>query len=232
MRSGICFLFVIIGLNLIHAQERVDAEKELDLLYKEDQFYIGATYNLFSNKPTDLSQSGFSFGLNFGFIKDIPINKRRNKAIGIGLGYSVNSYNNNLLISKDLNDRVVYQIIDDAIGDFTKNKLTQHLIELPIEFRWRTSTPKNYNFWRIYTGFKLGYVLNTTTKFKGNIGNFSINNNDFSDFQYGLTCSAGYNTWNLYAYYGLNSIFSSNAKIDDVSIDMSTIKIGLMFYIL
>lgn len=233
MKNRLWFLFIILVFNLINAQDEVFVKKEVDSLYKEDQFYIGATYNLFGNKPKGLNQSGFSIGLNFGFIKDMPINKNRNKAIGFGLGYSLNSYNNNLLVTENSSDNFTYRIIDETVGDFTKNKLTQHIIELPIEYRWRTSTPQDYSFWRIYTGFKFGYVLTSTTKFKGNLGDFNSGiNNDINSFQYGLTFSAGYNTWNLHAYYGLNPIFSRSAKLDDVSIDINTIKIGLMFYIL
>jgi len=44
--------------------------------------------------------------------------------------------------------------------------------------------------------------------------------------------SAGYSTWNLHVYYGLNSILSDNARLNDAPIDMSAIKLGLMFYML
>ena len=127
--------------------------KVLDSLYREDQFYAGVTYNLLSNKPTELNQNGFSSGFHFGFIRDMPINKKQNIAIGIGLGYSANSYNQNLKISKEATGGFVYEIIEDNTS-FTKNKFSQHLIEVPIQFRWRTSTDTEYKFWRIYTGFK------------------------------------------------------------------------------
>ena len=234
MKNFIPLLFILFGFNCITAQDETSATKEIDSLYKEDQFYIGATYNILGTKPSGLNQTGFSLGFQFGFIKDMPINKKRNKAIGIGLGFSTNSFNNNLLVNKDVTGNTTYSIIDeDVIGDYTKNKFTQHLIELPIEFRWRTSTAESYNFWRIYAGFKIGYVFNDVTKFEGDLGDFKIRNiSDFNDFQYGLSLSAGYNTWNVYAYYGLNPIFSNSAKLNDERIDLNTIKIGLMFYIL
>lgn len=207
--------------------------KIVDSLYKEDQFYAGVTYNLIGNKPNDLSQKGFSLGFHAGFIKDMPINKDRNVAIGIGLGYSANSFNQNLLIVKDDVGNINYSIIDESTVTFSRNKFSQHLVELPIEFRWRTSTPTNYNFWRIYTGFKIGYVFANTTKFKGDLGGYKYTNiDDFNKFQYGLTVSMGYNTWNLYLYYALNPIFSSDAKLNGETIDMNAIKIGLMFYVL
>lgn len=229
--KGYLVLMGLIVCSYLGAQE--DNTKIVDSLYKEDQFYAGITYNLIGNKPNDLSQNGFSLGFHAGFIKDMPINKDRNIAIGIGLGYSANSFNQNLLIVKDDAGNINYSIIDENNVSFSRNKFSQHLVELPIEFRWRTSTPTNYNFWRIYTGFKIGYVFTNTTKFKGSLGEFKYNNiNDFNKFQYGLTVSMGYNTWNLYLYYALNPIFSSGAELNGEAINMNAVKIGLMFYVL
>jgi hypothetical protein len=39
----------------------------------------------------------------------------------------------------------------------------------------------------------------------------SLNNSDFNDFLYGVYLSGGYNTINLYAYYGLNPLFKSGS---------------------
>lgn len=233
MKNFLLFLCFIFACNVVIAQDEVKTTVEIDSLYKEDQFYLGLTYNLLGNKPTDINQSQISLGFHFGFIKDMPINKNRNVSIGVGLGYSTNSFNNNLFVNEAENGMSTYQVIDDDIGDYSKNKLAQHLIELPIEFRWRTSTPERYKFWRIYTGFKLGYLLSSTTKFNGDLGSFkNRKNKDFNDLQYGVSLSAGYNTWNIYAYYGLNAIFNDNATLNNKHIDMNVIKIGLMFYIL
>lgn len=207
--------------------------KIVDSLYKEDQFYIGTTYNLLGKKPSGLKQNSFSLGFHLGYIKDMPINKRRNKAIGIGLGYSTNSYIQNMLVQQDNSGDFSYSIIDGETVNFTKNKFSEHVLELPIEYRWRTSTATSYKFWRIYAGFKFGYVFANRSKFKGSLGELKYNNiDDFNDFQYGLTLSVGYNTWNIYMYYGLNPIFSDTAQLNGEHIDMNTVKVGLMFYIL
>lgn len=223
-------LFIFWGVQWGYSQ--TDSLSAVDNLYKEDQFYIGATYNLLGKKPKGLSQSGFSSGIHFGIIKDMPLNEARNVAIGVGLGISLNSFNHNLFIEKDSNGNLLYSILEDG-SVYTKNKFARQLIELPIEFRWRTSTPTEYNFWRIYTGFKLGYLVNSTTKFKGDAGSFKHRNiDDFNKLQYGLTLSAGYNTWNLFLYYGLNPIFSKDAILNGNDMETNTLKIGLMFYIL
>lgn len=207
-------------------------KEELYKNYREDQFYISVTYNLLNSKPKDVNQSGFSTGFHFGFIRDMPINEERNVAIGIGLGLSSNSYNQNVAILEANND-ITYSIIDESVVNVSKNKFTTYLVELPFEFRWRRSTPTKYNFLRIYPGFKLGYVFYNSTKFKSDNGDVNLTNlDDFNSLQYGLTLSVGYGTWNFHAYYGLNPIFDNTARLNGEAIDMSSFKVGLMFYIL
>lgn len=237
----IIFLYVIfflIGSNTINAQDTIaesipsDTTAVVDPNYREDQFYISVTYNLLGNKPDGVSQSGFSSGYHLGFIRDMPINKRRNLAIGVGLGLSSNSYNQTLQISEVDND-YQYQILNENEIEYSKNKFTTYLVEFPIEFRWRTSTATDYEFWRIYAGIKLGYVLFNSSKFNSITGDIKLSNiEDFNAFQYGLTISAGYSNINFHLYYGLNDIFNSDAKIDGESITMNSVRIGLMVYIL
>jgi len=229
--KNLCFVFLFVISYQCAFSQDIET-KAIDSLYKEDHFYVGITYNLIGNIPSKVSQSGFSTGFHLGYIKDMPINKNRNVAVGIGIGYSANSFNQNLLVNKDASGHFEYRILSDK-STYTKNKLSMHLVELPIEFRWRTSTPTDYNFWRIYTGFKLGYLFTHTTKHIGDLGTLKYNDvSHFNNFQYGLTLSAGYGTWNLHLYYALNSIFSNEATIDGNKIDMNAIKVGLMFYIL
>ena len=202
-----------------------------DLNYREDQFYFGITYNLLNDMPKDMSQNGFSSGFHFGFIRDFPVNERRNVAFGVGLGYSVNSINQNLLIARNNQGDFQYSILDESM--FSKNKMILHIVELPLEFRWRTSTPTEYNFWRIYAGIKLGYVFSSVAKFKGEPNDFREKPlDDLNKLQYGLTLSAGYDQFNLHIYYALNSLFDSSAKLEGQTLDLSLIKIGLIIYIL
>ena len=215
-----------------YSQEQDAESLEYDTNYKEDQFYIGVTYNLLTQKPSGVSQSGFSSGFHFGFIKDMPINKNRNIAIGVGLGASINSFNQNMLIDK-IDDKYVYSVLDENITPYSKNKFTHYLIEAPIEFRWRTSTPSEYKFWRVYTGIKLGYLISNSSKFISDSNTVKLNNiSDFNKFQYGFTLSAGYNTWNVHLYYALNTIFNNDAEISNEGLNMTAVKIGLIFYLL
>ena len=231
MKRYFFLLLVLLGYLGFSQNDNTDKE-ELYKEYREDQFYASVTYNLLTDKPVGVSQSGFSSGFHLGFIRDMPVNERRNLAIGLGLGISSNSYTQNLAILEE-NNEVTYSLIDESEINVSKNKFTTYLIEVPLEIRWRTSTAIDYNFWRIYTGFKVGYLLYNSTKFRSEAGNQNLSNlDDFNKIQYGLTLSAGYGTWNFHLYYSLNSIFNDNAKLNGEAIDMKSFKIGLIFYIL
>lgn len=202
----------------------------VDSLYREDQFYFGITYNVLQNRQKGVSQNKFAPSFSLGFLRDMPINKNRTIAIAAGIGYAINNYNQNILITKT--DGIPeYNIIDPEIN-FDKNKLTLHYVDVPIEFRWRTSTPESHIFWRVYTGIKVSYLVYDRSKY--NDGNDKIivtNNKDLNKFNYGAYIAMGRNTWNLTAYYGLNNIFKS-AQLNDKTIDIKTLNLGLMFYIL
>ena len=207
-----------------------DLTKDVDSLYREDQFYVGLTFNLLTNKPQDFSQNGLSAGLQFGFIRDFPINKRRNKAIGIGIGLAVDTYNQNLFIDDE--ELLTYSILNDDAGEDV-NRFTIYTLEFPLEYRWRTSTADKYAFWRIYAGIKLGYILSFNTTFEDNDRNISVNDlSPINRLQYGPSLSFGYSTFNFQAYYGVNSIFNDDAIIENETIDLQVLRLGIVFYFL
>ena len=234
MKTSIFIVILTCVSSMLFAQQPKEADTTfVDNKYREDQFYLSVTYNLLGKKPREIKQSAFSSGIHFGFIRDFPFNERRNKAVGIGLGLSINSYNQNMLISQDSDGNYTYQIIDENEITIKRNKFTTYLIEIPFQYRWRTSTAKDYNFWRVYSGVKVGYLFHNSSKFKGSMEDVKFSGiEDFNKLQYGLTLSAGYSTWNFSVYYGLNSIFKDTARLDGKSIDMNSVKIGLMFYVL
>lgn len=218
----------------VFSQEKANSEDapkiKIDSLYREDQFYFNFTLNTLQNKPIGLSQDKFSSGFSIGFLRDFPVNKKRTVAIAPGIGLAYNNYNQNLRIT-ELNQVPVYSIIESNV-DYNKNRFSQLLVEVPIEFRWRTSTFESHKFWRIYGGIKMGYLLYDKSIYQDSNGNITVNNNkDFNKFQYGTYISAGYNSINVYAYYGLNSLFQS-AKTTTEKIDMNSFNVGIMFYIL
>lgn len=233
----VCTLFFLPWLTQGQELEKeqdsiVVGEAVLDSLYREDQFYVGFGFNLLSGKPKGISQTGFSGGLHLGFIRDMPINKRRNMAIGVGLGWSVNSYGLNLLISEDKNKQSTFKVLDDRSA-YDSSRFNTYLVEAPIQFRWRTSTASDYKFWRIYTGFRLGYIYHFRSNYRAPGEQIIQTKVDgLNRFRYGATFTFGYNTFNFHVYYSLNTLFDGKLIDSGRSVGMTTFKIGLMFYIL
>lgn len=215
----LCFLF-----SKLEAQVKNDA---IDLKYLEDQIYLSFTYNILINKPNTITQNGFSGGVSIGFIKDVPINKKRTFGLGFGLGYNYDVYIQNLKITKE-NQSTLFKIAQD----YKINRFRLSKIEVPIELRWRNSTPQKYKFFRVYTGMKFSYVVSSKTKFIDITETITTKNiPEFNRIQYGLTLAAGYGTWNLYIYYGLNPFFK-DAQLNGENLNLKDLTIGLKFYIM
>jgi hypothetical protein len=160
----------------------------------------------------------------------MPINKKRTFAIAPGIGLTYNNYNQNIAVT--LQDNMPVYTILNSTAVYSKNKFSQLQIEVPIEFRWRTSTFESHKFLRIYGGFKFSYSVYDKSVFTDNEGKVVLTGNkDLNKLTYGAYISSGYNTLNVYAYYGLNALFKSG-KVGDEALQMKALNVGVIFYIL
>lgn len=197
--------------------------------YKEDQWYTSLTFLLAEESIEGLRFNGLSHAFNIGFIRDIPLNIESNRALGIGLGYGISNFGSNLNVSPKGSSVYQYNLNESTLLA-SKNRLITHFLELPIEYRWRTSTASTYAFWRIYTGYVCRYNFFSRTKpFTGE----STPLNEVRTIEHALKLSAGYNTWNVYIEYSLSPFFKKGTQTDvGVPLDLKSIKVGLMFYVL
>ena len=234
MRFLFSCLFILSFFSVFSQEEtkpKIEPIVKIDSLYREDQFYFSITYNLLTQIPEGLKQNKFSAGLSMGFLRDMPVNKKRTVAIATGLGLSYQNYFQNLTISKLPDGGLAYAVSD--YNDITSNRYRQYLVDLPIEFRWRNSTYESYRFWRIYGGFKISYVFsNKSVLDNGEEKHVVKNNPNINKVQYGVYLAAGYNTWNVYLNYGLNPLFKDVITTSGQKIDVRTLNAGLIFYIL
>lgn len=206
---------------------------EVDSLYREDQFYIGATYNLILNVPTGVKVRGFTGGIQAGFMRDMPINKQRNLAIAVGAGFAFDQFGQNLFIGEDEAGKTVFTFLNEDNVTFSRNRFVMTSVEAPVEFRWRTSSPDIYRFWRIYAGFRVGYAYWYKSTFiqDGNVVN-QTKISEFDPVRLSATLSFGYNTFNFFASYSINPFFKNAFTDTGEKVDFRTLKVGLMFYIL
>lgn len=202
----------------------------IDSLYREDQFYAGMHFNMMFQKPQDYSVTKLSTGFTTGFLRDMPINKSRTVAFAVGLGASYNKFVHNLVVKQEDN-KIVYEVL--STDNYDKNKLETITLDLPLEFRWRNSTPQSHRFFRIYSGAKLSYLVFNKSRFLSSSEKIVVkNNSDLNQLRTALYVAFGYNTWNFYASYGITPQFKSSAKIVNETIGLQPLHLGLMFYIL
>jgi hypothetical protein len=67
IRFQICVFFFLTLLCHENFAQSITSNDDIDTKYREDQFYIGATYNLLSDVPSGVKIRGLSGGIQFGF---------------------------------------------------------------------------------------------------------------------------------------------------------------------
>jgi hypothetical protein len=232
-RLQICICFFLVLLSHKNFAQDIDPSVSSDTKYREDQFYIGLTYNILSDVPSGVNTRGLSGGIQLGFLRDMPINKRRNLAVAAGVGLAHNVYGQLLFIGEAPDEQTIFTVLDDQKVDFTRNSFIASTIEVPIELRWRTSTADVYQFWRIYAGFRIGYAYWYKSTFK-QPGNNVIQTNipEFQRLRFATSLTLGYNSFNFIASYSLNPFFKDAVTTDGQEVNFRTIQVGMVFYIL
>ncbi|WP_224487690.1 porin family protein [Robertkochia flava] len=232
MNKFLFILFFICGFTRVSGQLDSLAVEINDSLYFEDQFYVGMFYNALTQQPGETGQSKLSYGAMGGFIKDLPINRERYIALGVGVGLAYQSINSDLRARELSTGRIVYNQVAPGIT-YRRNTLSFASVEFPVEFRWRGSTPVKYRFWRVYAGVKFNYNLGARSSFVTSDYKEVFSNSDVNDWMYGAYFTFGYNTWNFYFYYQLNPLFRDGTFTGaGESIQSRSLQLGLIFYIL
>ena len=215
-------LFIcLFSVQLIYSQDN-------GIDYKEDQFYIGVSYFMQVKDIDDFKQNGFSGNFQAGFIKDITLDKKNQKALGIGVGFERNRFTSNIQPNINSDNEIDYRLVVSRFLE-SKNELNYSSIVFPIELRWRTSTPDRYDFWRIYTGFKVkrNYYIDSDPSYGQSL---KIENG--REWTHSIYLNSGFNTWNISLEYDLNSFLEGKKSDIGEEIDVKFFKIGLVFYIL
>ncbi|AUC85454.1 hypothetical protein CW731_09210 [Polaribacter sp. ALD11] len=220
----ILFYFLIFPLLIFSQKDSLSLGDK----YAEDQIYLSVSYSQFNEQPSTITKSNFSYSLSTGFIKDFILNKTGTISLAAGVGYGYDFFNHELKVD-ELNNTTIFSS-DNSISE---NVFKAHNLEFPLEIRWRTSTAKKYNFWRVYTGLKFMYNLSNKFQYLDtNSNQFKYSNIDaYNKLQYGLTISAGYDKFNINFFYGLTPIFK-NSTINGEPVNTKILKFGLIFYFL
>lgn len=223
------FFLGILTVVTVSAQTSMTNSTDIDSLYLEDQFYLVTQIGVISSQTEPVINQNLSYGFRAGFIKDIPLNSSRTFGIGWGVGFFTNALYTNLVATKNTDDVIVYSTED---LDFKRSKIGSFGLEMPIELRFRNSTPSSYRFWRFYPGILLRFSPYSFSKVVRNSNDLRFLNNDLRSFMVSGGISLGFNTFNLSLYYDLNDIFKEGKVLNSEPLIGRRLEIGLVFYIL
>lgn len=170
-------------------------------------------FNDFQINPSDnwdarLFNQGFSTALTYNF----PLGESKHHTVSIGLGYAGHNYFsytriNNPYASGDF-EYTSYREDGEVTDGFKRYKVNCNYIEIPFELRFRIK-----DAWKIGVGFKVGYNVNTKTKYVGNnadgvkIREKYCYIKNVEDLAYAATLRVGYKWVSLYGAVQLSPIF-------------------------
>ena len=218
MKHIYCILFLTV-VGPLFAQEEAPT-------FREDQLYLSIAYPYFSDAPSTLIQNKLSYAFSAGFIRDMPINKERTLAVGIGLGYDQATVYNNTLFTYAGNT-ISATVIE---GGYQQNYLRMQSLAVPLELRWRNATETKHAFWRIHTGVSVHFPMQFKSYNKTSTG--LINTTKLASKGTILRWNVlfGFNTWNISIAHDMQPWAAFSATNNNF--DMKFTKIGLIFYIL
>ena len=200
------------------------AQTPADPLYREDQIYASVGYPLLIDVPEALTQNKLSHTFSLGFVRDMPINRARNLAFGLGFGLNYNVVYTNLQFTE-------YMEAYTFLSTDVTNQWNNLDIEIPLEFRWRSSDPSNYQFWRVYAGLVGYYTLSAKQRTRTELID-SITSLSVQKFRLALRLNVGNNTWNLTYTHPIDSFFDyDKSPHNKLFSQLKTAKLGLVFYV-
>jgi hypothetical protein len=218
-------IFFFLSVNILFSQDESSNDSSF---YREDQIYLGISFILLESNQKGLNSRGLSSHFQWGVIRDIPISENGRFAFGFGLGMNYERYNTNLFRKEDPSGMGIYSVLND--NSESPLFFSVHSIETPLTFRWRSSSLKDYAFWRVYGGVSLQWNYSII----GKQATISLPiSNDLERIGTTAHLSFGYNTWNFYIAYRLSPFFKSESlAFSSLPIEFNPLKIGLIFYFL
>ncbi|MGB1448580.1 MAG: outer membrane beta-barrel protein [Flavobacteriaceae bacterium] len=204
------------------------AQVKDSLRYREDQFYIDLNLALQVNDINNFQQKGFSRSFHMGFLRDLPLTVKGDKALALGIGYGHVRLVNNINVEKSL---AGYSYTLPVAARALRNVFSYHQLQFPIELRWRTSNLKKYAFWRVYLGYRLSHQFGA--KYKPFFGRKIDLNNQLNPWQHSMGIALGFNTWNLRFDYTFTPLLRQEIRsISGSSFKINPLQVGLIFYLL
>ncbi len=155
-----------------------------------------------------------------------------------GLGISVDklSFSNDVILSEVVDIEGNTSIVIDSLSNKPeKNSLKSTYLSLPLDFKYYFGSG-TYDKGRFFVGLgaEIGALINSSTKLKQTINNFSAKSKlkkDFgvNDLKYAVSFQIGVGNFNFYYKKHLSNLFGKNSLPTNESINPNINKVGITF---
>lgn len=220
------FLIVCFAPNLQAQDKRKDKKEKQDSLKKNSKNNTGNEFDLknykldpgdrliievnhtgWLNLPQGINQvTERCIGVNTQIFFDKPIgNSPFTFAYGIGI-FSHNFHSNaEFIYVKDSMSNSFTTSLEPYKRPVSLNRYAQKILEIPIEFRFRTKTDRQF---KIHVGGRIGYVVNDFRSIRDNDGKIRVYDiKNINPLRYGVCFRIGFEQFALTAGYYFSEIF-------------------------
>ena len=195
-------------------------ESEFDLRnYKSDpndRLIIEVNHTGWLGLPPNIAQNNVaSIGMNVAIMFDKPIGNSP-FSFGYGIGFFSHNFHSNagFIYNKDSVGDGFTTLLQPLTRPYSLNRYAQKILEIPLEFRLRTKTDKQF---KIHFGGKIGYVVNNFHTVKDNDGKTRVYNiKNINPIRYGINFRIGFEQFAISASYYFTDIFKKDKGVNGI----------------
>lgn len=200
-------LLILFCLVTVHTYSQVVTEKTK----RAFTFGVDVFADIWQDVPSGIEPKTINPGVNvFGSYNYMFGESNVSFSPGIGLGIH-NLFSDSFL--RVTNDSAFFEPISDTLS-YKKSKMVNTYFDIPLEIRY-----KSKGEFRLAVGFKLGFLIKSHTKYKGQ--NYIEGTPDeviikvarynfVETTRYGFTGRIGYKWLNIWGYYQISTLFEKN----------------------
>jgi hypothetical protein len=200
-----------------------------------DHIVVDVNHDRFQNVPPGINQSNYSVGVGVYGFHDHPINRKSTLSLAIGLGYGGANFHTNgrFAYTPNKDGDLITEFLANPPGlDIKKNKLNVNYLEVPVELRIRSMKTsmedRAVTNFRLYMGFKAGWMVNNHTKYKDGNSKIKVYNiKNVLEYRYGPTLRIGFKKISINGFYSMTPLFKDKfgPKMHPISIGISWIRL-------
>jgi len=168
--------------------------------------------DIWMNVPSGIDTRTINQGANVFLMYNLQLSDSK-AAFAFGLGFSNHNMYGDFRIPDVKGDSIIMAPIPST-ESYKKSKMALTSLDLPLELKLKLDNGVKFGF-----GFKIGWVISSKTKYKGDIDGVEhktkdLGINQMEDFVYGATLRVGYKVVNLFCNYQISKVFQTGKGPD------------------